>query len=61
MTKILDIIGLVSIAIMTLGFVGAFQPIVEPGLTILFWECAALTLVIIIYRKMKRRKEEKTD
>ncbi len=59
MAKMLEVIGLVLVAIMTLGFVGAFQPTIEPGLSPLFWGCAGATLMILIYRKMKRKQEEK--
>ena len=59
MTKMLEMLGLVLVAIMTLGFVGAFQPTIEPGLSPLFWGCAGATLMILIYRKMKRKQEEK--
>ncbi len=62
MIKILEIIGLVLVAIMTLGFVGAFRSYgIEPGLSMLFWICAVGTLMIIIYRKKKRKQEEKKD
>ena len=59
MTKMLEMLGLVLVAIMTLGFVGVFQPTIEPGLSQLFWGCAGATLMILIYRKMKRKQEEK--
>ena len=60
MTKILEIAGLALVAVMTLGFVGAFQGYgVRPGLSELFWGCAGATLMIIIYRKMKNKVEEK--
>jgi len=59
MTKMLEIVGLVLVAIMTLGFVGVFQPTIKPGTSILFWGCAGATLMILIYRKMKRKQEEK--
>jgi len=59
MTKMLEVIGLVLVAIMTLGFVGVFQPTIEPGLSPLFWGCAGATLMILIYRKMKRKQEDK--
>lgn len=59
MSKILEIIGLVLIAIMILSFVGAFGTS-NAGLSSLFWGCAGAALVIIIYRKRKR-KQEKTD
>ena len=59
MTKALEIIGIVLVAIMTLGFVGALQPTIKPGLSSLFWICAGATLVIIIFRKKKRKQEEK--
>ena len=59
MTKMLEVIGLVLVAIMTLGFVGVFQPTIEPGLSPLFWGCAGATLMILIYRKRKRKQEDK--
>ena len=61
MAKMLEMVGLVLVAIMTLSFVGAFQPTVGPGLSWLFWGCAGGTLMIIMYRKMKRKQEEKAD
>ena len=61
MTKILDVIGLVLIAIMGVSFVGGLQPTIEPGLSPLFWGCAGATLTIIMYRKMKRKREEKEE
>ena len=57
MTKMLEILGLVLVAIMTLGFVGVFQPTIEPGLSPLFWGCAGATLMILIYRKKKQKKQ----
>jgi len=59
MAKMLEVIGLVLVAIMTLGFVGVFQPTIEHGLSPLFWGCAGATLMILIYRKRKRKQEEK--
>ena len=59
MTKMLEVIGLVLVAIMTLGFVGVFKPTIEPGLSPLFWGCAGATLMILIYRKRKRKQEDK--
>ena len=59
MTKVLEGIGLVLVAIMSLGFMGLLQPTIEPGLSPLFWGCAGATLMIILYRKMKRKQEEK--
>ena len=59
MAKMLEVLGLILVAIMTLGFVGALQPTVEPGLSPLFWGCAGGTLMIIMYRKMKKRREER--
>jgi hypothetical protein len=56
MAKILEMIGLVLVAIMTLGFVGVFEPNIESGLSPLFWGCAGGTLVIIMYRKRKRKQ-----
>ena len=59
MTKILDIIGLGFLAIMTLGFVGVLEPYgIKNGTSELFWGCAGGTLMIIIYRKMKRKEKE---
>jgi len=59
MAKMLEVIGLVLVAIMTLGFVGVFQPTIESGLSPLFWGCAGATLMILIYRKRKRKQKEK--
>lgn len=62
MVKILEIIGLVLVAIMTLGFVGVFEPYgIKNGTSELFWGCAGGTLLIIIYRKMKRKQDEKEE
>ncbi len=62
MAKILEIIGFGLVAIMTLGFVGVFEPYgIKTGTSELFWGCAGGTLLIIIYRKMKRKKEEKKN
>ena len=44
---------------MSFSFVGVFQPTIEPGLSPLFWGCAGGALMIIMYRKMKRKQEEK--
>ncbi|MEX0862764.1 hypothetical protein [Nitrosopumilus sp.] len=58
----LEIIGLILVAIMTLGFVGVFKSYgIESGLSELFWGCAGGTLLIIIYRKMKRKQDEQKD
>lgn len=60
MVKILEMVGLVLVAIMSLGFVGVFEPYgIKNGTSELFWGCAGGTLLIIIYRKMKRKQEEK--
>ena len=59
MVKMLEMLGLVLVAIMSLGFMGILQPTIEPGLSPLFWGCAGAALMIIIYRKIKRKKEEK--
>ncbi len=62
MAKILEMIGLVLVAIMTLGFVGLFEPYgIRNGTSELFWGGAGGTLLIIIYRKMKRKQEEKEE
>ena len=59
MVKILEIIGLVLVAVMSLSFVGLFESYgIRNGTSELFWGCAGGTLLIIIYRKMKRKQEE---
>ena len=59
MTKILDIAGLGFLVIMTLGFVGVLEPYgIKNGTSELFWGCAGGTLMIIIYRKIKRKQKE---
>ncbi len=59
MTKMLEMLGLVLVGIMSLSFMGILQPTIEPGLSPLFWGCAGATLMILIYRKRKRKQEEK--
>ena len=59
MAKMLEMLGLVLVAIMALGFMGILQPTIEPGLSPLFWGCAGGALMIIIYRKMKKKQEVK--
>ena len=54
----LEMVGLVLVAIMTLAFVGAI-PEVGNGLSFVFWACAGGVLLIILYRKRKRKQEEK--
>ena len=61
MTKMLELLGLVLVAIMALGFVGVFQPTIEPGLSPLFWACAGGALAIILYRKRKQKKQEQEN
>ena len=59
MVKLLEMIGLVLVAIMSLGFVGLFESYgIKNGTSELFWGCAGATLLIIIYRKMKRKQDE---
>jgi len=58
MSKTLEMLGFVLVAIMILGFVGVFQPTVEPGLSPLFWGCAGATLMILVYRKKKKKQTE---
>ncbi len=58
MSKMLEMFGLDLVAIRILGFVGVFQPTIEPGLSPLFWGCAGATLMILIYRKRKKKKTE---
>ena len=57
MAKSLELIGLVLVVIMSLAFVGVI-PQVEPGLSPVFWGCAGGALMIIFYRKMKKKKED---
>ena len=58
MVKLLEMVGLVLVAIMSLGFVGLFESYgIKNGTSELFWGCAGATLLIIIYRKMKRKQE----
>ncbi len=59
MAKMLEMLGLVLVAIMSLSFMGILQPTIEPGLSPLFWGCAGATLMILIYRKRKRKQEGK--
>ncbi len=59
MTKMLEMLGLVLVAIMSLSFMGILQPTIEPGLSPLFWGCAGATLMILVYRKRKRKQEGK--
>ncbi|RNJ76316.1 MAG: hypothetical protein EB829_03705 [Nitrosopumilus sp. H8] len=54
MSKALDIAGLGLIGVMTAAFTGLLQPAVGPGLSPVFWGCAAGTLGIIIFRKKRR-------
>ena len=55
----LEMLGFVLVAIMILGFVGVFQPTIEPGVrSPLFWGCAGGTLMILIYRKKKKKQTE---
>ena len=62
MVKTLEIIGFTLVAIMTLGFVGVFEPYeIKNGTSELFWGCAGAILMIIIYRKMKRKQEEREN
>ena len=60
MAKGLDVIGLVLIAIMFLAFTGLI-PGVEAGLSTVFWACAGGALMIIVYRKWKRKQEEEKE
>ncbi len=62
MAKILEVIGLVLVVIMSLGFVGVFEQYgIKNGTSELFWGCAGGTLLIIIYRKMKRKQQEENE
>ena len=52
---------MVLIGIMGVSFVGGLQPTIEPGLSPLFWGCAGVTFTIIMYRKMKRKRDEEKE
>ena len=58
MIKMLEMIGLGFVAIMILGFVGSLQSIGIPmgASNPYFWGCAGGTLIIIMYRKRKRKQ-----
>ena len=56
MIKGLEAIGLALIVVMFMAFVG-FIPGVEPGLSPVFWGCAAGALAIIFYRKKLKEKQ----
>ena len=51
-------IGLGLVSIMILGFVGSLQSIGIPigASNPYFWGCAGGTLIIIVYRKRKRKQ-----
>lgn len=58
MARGLEVAGLGLVAVMILSFVGALRPAVDAGTSsYVFWGCAAGALGIIIYRKMKNKKE----
>lgn len=62
MVKKLELFGLGLVAIMSLSFVGAFTEWgIKNGTSELFWGCAGAALLIIIYRKMKQKKEDKEN
>jgi hypothetical protein len=62
MVKLLEMIGLALVAIMTLGFVGVLESYgIEKGISNFFWGCAGAALMIIIYRKIKNKKEEEKE
>lgn len=58
MAKSLELIGLALVGVMALAFVGVI-PQVQPGLSPVFWGCAAGALAIIFYRKRKQKQQEK--
>ena len=60
MSKILEIIGLILVVVMGLSFVGVI-PQQEAGLSPLFWGCAGGVLMIIFYRKWKRKQQEEAN
>ena len=62
MVKILELGGLGLVVIMSLSFVGVFTEFgIKNGTSELFWGCAGGALLIIIYRKMKNKQEEKIE
>ena len=56
MVKVLEIFGIFLVVLMILSFVGLFRPTIEAGTSMFFWICAAICLMIIIYRKGLRMK-----
>ena len=56
MVKMLEIFGIFLVALMILSFVGLFRPTIDAGTSMFFWICAAITLIILLYRKMTRTK-----
>ncbi len=60
MTKLLDLLGLAFVGIMALGFMGLLQPTIQPGLSPLFWICAGGAMIIIMYRKIKKKREDES-
>jgi len=62
MVKLLEMMGFALVAIMTLGFVGVLESYgIEKGISNFFWGCAGAALMIIIYRKIKNKKEEEKE
>jgi hypothetical protein len=62
MVKLLEMIGLALVAIMTLGFVGLLESYgIEKGISNFFWGCAGAALMIIIYRKIKNKRDEEKE
>ncbi len=59
MSKILELIGFGLIGGTIYAFIGLI-PQQDPIGWPLFWGCAAGTLLIIIYRKKKRKEKEST-
>ena len=56
MSKFLELVGLALIVTMILAFVGVI-PGQEPGLSPLFWVCAGGALMIIFYRKWRKKQQ----
>jgi hypothetical protein len=62
MVKLLEMIGLALVAIMTLGFVELLESYgIEKGISNFFWGCAGAALMIIIYRKIKNKRDEEKE
>ncbi len=61
MIKTLEIVGFILLGIMVLSYVGALRPIVDAGISVVFWGCAGGALAIIMYRKFMKKRQEGVD